>query len=131
MRPRPAAAHRAAISLWRGRRLTRCALRLLDDPGIPPDREAEAWHTHAVEPGKHHYQGWFHFVGRLIAGPDAATQIMPNALKLDLEVVEGDFRLGFTNRVALLRDPFRGHPIVQLEFETTVPWLLSEPEPTR
>jgi hypothetical protein len=104
---------------------------LFSDLGIAPDREAEVWHTHRVEPGKHHYGGWFHFVGKLAAGPDAAIQIRPNAWRLDLEIVEAAFRLGFTEiNLGLLPDSFRGHPIVQLEFETMVPWVLSEAEPT-
>jgi hypothetical protein len=106
-------------------------LRLFDDLGIAPDREAEIYHTHRISPGRHHYGGWFHFVGRLVGGPDAETQVMPNAWKLDLEIVEGEFRLGFTNRIGLLRSSFRGQPIVQLEFDATLPWLLSEAEPTR
>jgi len=105
-------------------------LNLFDDLGIAPDREAEVWHTHRVEPGKHHYGGWFHFVGKLTTGPDAQTQMAPNAWKIDLEVIEGDFRLGFTNQIGLLRRPFGGYPIVQLEFDTIAPWLLGEAEPT-
>src|SRR5258708_33550427 len=50
-------------------------IRLLDSLGIPLDREAEVYHTHRVAPGRHHYGGWFHFVGRILSRGDAARQI--------------------------------------------------------
>jgi hypothetical protein len=47
----------------------------------------------------------------------------------DLENVGSEFQIGFTRRIALLKGPFQGHPVVQLEFQATVPWLLTEEEP--
>ncbi len=47
----------------------------------------------------------------------------------DLEKVGAEFEMGFTHRIGLLKDPFKGHPVVQLEFQATVPWLLTEEEP--
>src|SRR5437016_6198852 len=90
-------------------------VRLFDELGIAADREAEVYHTHRIEPGKHHYGGWFHFVGRIVSGSDAARQIAPNAWTFDLEKVGTEFELGFTNRVGLLRPSFQGQPVVQVE----------------
>jgi len=87
------------------------------------------YHTHRIEPGRHHYGGWFHFVGKIVCGSDASKQIGSNLWTFDLVAVGADFRLGFSDRVALLEDPFKGHQVVQLEFEATAPWLLDEAEP--
>jgi hypothetical protein len=47
----------------------------------------------------------------------------------DLEKVGAGFKMGFTQRIGLLKEPFHGHPIVQIEFQATVPWVLTEEEP--
>jgi hypothetical protein len=108
-------------------------IRLFDSLGIALDREAEVYHTHRVAPGRHHYGGWFHFVGRIVSGSDAARQIGTTQAGpvwgFDLEKVGVDFELGFTHRIGLLEKPFEGQPVVQLEFQATVPWLLPEEEP--
>jgi len=36
---------------------------------------------------------------------------------------------GLTARLALVREVFAGLPVVQLEFQTRVPWALAESEP--
>jgi hypothetical protein len=115
----------------RGQIYPRDVIRLFDLLGIARDMEAEVYHTHRIGPGKHHYGGWFHLVGRIVSGSDAAKQIATNAWGFDLEKISGEFELGFTNRIGLLRDHFKGHPIVQLEFQAVVPWLLADPEPIR
>jgi hypothetical protein len=108
------------------------ARRLFELLGIVMDREAEVYHTHRVAPGQHHYGGWFHFVGTIASGSDAARQIGTRAAwTFDLEEVGPSFKLGFTRRIGLLKEPFHGHPVVQLEFQAEVPWVLAEPEPTR
>jgi hypothetical protein len=108
-------------------------LSLFDSLGIAPNREAELYHTHRIEPGKHHYGGWFHFVGKILSGSDAAKQIGTTKAGpvwgFDLEKVGADFELGFTQRIGLLEKPFEGHPVLQLEFQAKVPWLLLEAEP--
>lgn len=108
------------------------ATRLFELLGIAMHRESEVYHTHRIAPGKHHYGGWFHFVGTIVSGSDAAKQIGATAAwSFDLEEVSLGFKLGFTRRIGLLKAPFKGHPVVQLEFQAEVPWVLAEPEPTR
>jgi hypothetical protein len=104
-------------------------IRLFDSLGVADDREAEIYHTHRIAPRKHHYGGWFHFVGRIVSGADASKQITTNAWGFDLEKVSAEFELGFTHRIGLLKEPFQGHPVVQLEFQAAVPWVLTGEEP--
>ena len=70
--------------------------------------------------------GWFHFVGALRSGSDAWVQTSPNTSQLDSEPAFGLKGIGFTTEIALLPDSFKGQPVVQLEFETVVPWVLEE-----
>ena len=102
---------------------------LFADLGISSNREAEIYHMARLEPRRHLYGGWFHFVGAIISGADAAKQIGERIWQPDLERATDDFSLGFSSRLALVRESFAGLPLVQLEFTAQVPWVLTSPEP--
>jgi hypothetical protein len=97
--------------------------------GISSNREAEIYYMARLESGRHLYGGWFHFVGTIVSGADAAKQVGERTWQPDLERTTDDFSLGFSSRVALVRKPFAGLPLVQLEFTARVPWVLMSPEP--
>jgi hypothetical protein len=97
--------------------------------GISQNREAEIYHLARLEPGKHLYGGWFHFVGSIVSGADAAKQISENVWQPDLEEATESFSLGFSSRLELVRKAFNGLPLVQLEFNAKVPWVLPAAEP--
>ena len=98
--------------------------------GIPRDHEAEIYHLLRLETGRHFYGGWFHFVGSIISGRDAAKQVAENIWEPDLHAVSEFFSAGFSARIALVREPFKGLPLVQLEFQTQIPWIIDAEEPT-
>jgi len=102
---------------------------LFEALGIRSDREAEIYHMSRVESGRHLYGGWFHFVGFIVSGADAAKLVSENVWRPDLESESENFGLGFTARVHLVREPFKGSPLVQLEFNAHVPWILEAKEP--
>ena len=104
-------------------------LRLLETLGIAVDRETEVYHNCCMEPGLHHYGGWFHFIDTIVTGADAARTIAPNVRTFDLETATDRFKIGFTTRVGLLNPLFHGQPVVQIEFQAIVPWVLLKPEP--
>lgn len=97
--------------------------------GIDLRREAELYHLARLDSGLHEYGGWFHFVGSLVSGRDAWIPDSPTAWHADLKQISTTFALGFTARVNLVKPSFKGHPLVQLEFDAKIPWLLGEPEP--
>jgi hypothetical protein len=105
------------------------ALDLFASLGIEPNREAEIYHLARLASGRHLYGGWFHFVGAILDGRDAARQISEKTWQPDLEPVSDGFDLGFTSRTALVPKPFAGLPVVQVEFSAQVPWILQEDEP--
>ncbi len=111
---------------------------------------------HVMETGKDSpYRGWFHFDGSIVAGPESHERLsgppkpgtrlvgevvldaethkaIPGAgghWTVHMEPVSDRFSVGFTTHTALVPESFRGHPVVQMEFEAYVPWVLSEQDP--
>lgn len=105
---------------------------LFETLGTDYQKAAEVSQTHRSESGLHHYGGWFHCVGEIKSGADAWQQVGkdPNSFSGHLEPVTDRFSIGFTSRLALVHQPFQGKPLVQLEFATQVPWVISDAEPS-
>jgi len=101
---------------------------VLDQLGIDYRKPAEVYTTGRVDSGLHQYGGWFHFVGHIESGADAWRRVDKEGKSFtgELEPLADKFRIGFTSRVSLLPEQFHGQPVVQLEFETEIPWVLSE-----
>lgn len=98
--------------------------------GISSSREVEIYYMGRLAPDRHLYGGWFHFVGSILSGADAAKQVAENLWQPEFERISEHFKMGFSSRVELAREPFAGLPLVQLEFTAEVPWVLAAPEPT-
>jgi hypothetical protein len=97
--------------------------------GINANREAEVSHFARLASGRHLYGGWFHFVGAILDGRDAAVQVAENVWQPELQLVTDRFKMGFTSRLALVAEPFKGLQLAQLEFSTELPWTLESGEP--
>jgi len=104
-------------------------LELFEKLGIQSNREAEIYHMARLETGNHLYGGWFHFVGSILSGTDAAKQIAKNLWQPDLESQSEFFSLVFSARTGLVRDPFKGLPLVQFEFTAKILWVINAEEP--
>lgn len=101
-------------------------LQLLDQLGVDYGKPAELSHYGAS--GEPMFtQGWFHLVGHLDGGADAWCQTSANTHVLDPEPFPGIKSFGFTSRLSQVPEAFEGHPVIQLEFETTVPWVTEAP----
>jgi hypothetical protein len=105
------------------------ALALFESLGIQSNREEEIYHRGRVELGRHLYGGWFHLVGSIISGSDGAQQVLENIWQPDLKSDSENFSLGFTSRVHLVRKPFKGRNLLQLEFNAHIPWIFEAKEP--
>lgn len=103
------------------------ALAIFEQLGIDGGKESEIWHTHRDASGLHHYGGFFHFVGAIEGGKDAMVMVNGHGT-YDLERIGEDFDFGLTSNVALVPTPFGENPIVQLEFQTRIPWVLNTAE---
>lgn len=96
--------------------------------GVDVRKPIELAHYGREPSGLHYTDGWFHVVGRIVSGADAMKPIGPEAWTTDLEEMPSGFGFGFTNHVALVAEPFKAHHIIQLEFQTRVPWVIDDPE---
>ena len=105
------------------------ALALFDQLGIPIDHESEIWEAGPVEGGKCLYGGWFHFVGSNLIGRDAKVKLSDTTGSWDLESITPEFSLGLTKELALVPAAMSGRPILQIEFQALVPWVLEETYP--
>ena len=61
------------------------------------------------------YGGWFHFVGRALAG-DRET----------IAEIDGGFQYFIICSASLVPKQFAGHSVLQLEFVVPLPWVLRE-----
>ncbi len=109
----------------RGSIYTAEVLDILDRLGVDHRKEAEIYYGGPIGGGRHVYGGWFHFVGSVESGEDAWA---PGGM-LRVEHCDDSFEIGFSRSLALVPDAFRGGPLVQLEFQAKVPWVLDLPEP--
>lgn len=94
-------------------------VQFLRSVGIDPSKEGEAYHLMQIEPGMHHYAGWYHFVGALeTTGDFPMVEAAP----------------GFRYFLCGARSPhlscLDGCDLVEVGFEAeAVPWLIEAPEP--
>ena len=100
------------------------------DLGVDISKPAELSHCCREPSGLHLSGGWFHFVGSILSGADAWKTAGGESWTQALEPLFDGFEFGFTARLALVRDPFRGHSVVQLEFMTRIPWVIPDVETT-
>jgi hypothetical protein len=118
------------------------ALDLFHQLGIEYDRESEIGSAVDLGGGRFLYSGWFHFVGRIVAGPKGITHVATvprgnsggigagEVYLIDFEPMTPGFALCLAEKKDMLPSEFGDEPVVQLEFKAEVPWVLDEPAPT-
>jgi hypothetical protein len=88
---------------------------LLEQLGIDPNKEGEAFEYGPVEDGCHLYGGWFYFVGEMVTAGER------NCNAPDSHHFDFFFTTAHPNAPA-----FRGGPMLAIEFTTHVKWVLAE-----
>src|SRR5579863_4885120 len=81
--------------------------------GIDAGKQAEIYGLGPVQPGGEfiRYGGWFHFIGEIVRWGG----------NVDLDE---NLTLYFSPKIALAPESFLGHPLVQIELEFKLPWVL-------
>lgn len=97
--------------------------------GVDYRKEAEAVHHGRLDDGRHLYGGWLHCVGTLVSGPDVRVPTGPGTSTFSFEPFGEAFGMGISRNAVLVEPELRGLPLLQLEIEAKVPWLLPEPGP--
>ena len=90
-------------------------------------KPAEIVHYNREDSGLHFYGGWFHIVGSIISGEDA----LQNG-RILLERLLPNFELGFRRHTVVVDDAFlvyRSDSLIQIEFQTKLPWIIRDAEP--
>jgi hypothetical protein len=105
---------------------------LLERLGIDYRKESEVWEVSPDKSRIRFYSGLFHFIGAIASGdrhepPCRVTLRQTNTTLTDGSEPIGDsFAFVFSNRRDLVRAPFKGHNLVQMDFFVEVPWVLDE-----
>jgi hypothetical protein len=84
--------------------------------GIDAGKKAEVYGMGPVQPGGEfiQYGGWFHFIGEIVRWGGNVN-------------LDDSLTLYFSPKIALASGSFLGHPLVQMELEFKLPWMLAEP----
>lgn len=92
--------------------------------GIDYRKESEVTRYCKQNNGLHLYGGWFHFKGEFI-GKNCEVPVRENSFIFELTKIEENFSIGFRNDNALsfFED---GKNLVQIEFETEIPWTIDK-----
>ena len=98
--------------------------------GVRPPFEVEAFEQGRAASGLHHYGGWFHFVGEIVSGRPAwkSTDGSSNFSIADFEPLSESVSIGLRGDAALVRAPFQGLSLVQLDFHAELPWVIDAPD---
>jgi hypothetical protein len=102
---------------------------ILERLGISPPWEVEAYECGRNAAGLHEYGAWFHFVGTIASGPAAWRATGESTRVSDFEPLSPTLSVGFHTGLALVRAPFSGLPLVQLEITALLPWVIGAEEP--
>ena len=96
-------------------------IELLERLGIDYRKEAEVCHLCRKEDGYHQYNGWFHFIGRIKKADNKVQESK-------YSTITEDFNMLFTKKRDLANKEFNDYPLVQLEYATSLPWIIKEKE---
>lgn len=107
--------------------------------GIQLNRETEMGSALDLGDNRYLYNGWFHFIGKILSGPatrEKVDTVEPNGkaqssevFELKLHKVTPQFSIGFSEKKYLLPREFKDQNTIQLEFIVEVPWVLKETAP--
>jgi hypothetical protein len=113
------------------------ALKVFSKLGIQPDRESSVAGAVKLSSDSYQYNGWFHFVGRLLIGPKTrevvaeireGADIGPGVIQqVTYQNLTDNFEIALSERTDLLPPELMNKSVVQFEFVTELPWMIDEP----
>ena len=121
--------HCRNFAALRGEAYPREFLQTLEQLGIDPLKEGEAYYLGSVERRLHLFSGWFYFIGRIVeelGAPDAAGTAPTQPVQIS---ITNRFSFGFTHSAPQPPDAFDGQSTAAVEFWTHLRWIVSRPEP--
>src|SRR5882672_8634641 len=100
---------------------------ILAQLGISPPWEVEVYEMGRSASGLHHYGGWFHFVGTIDSGANAWRPIGDGSTTriANFDSLSEILSVGLHTDIALMREPFAGLSLVQLDIIAELPWVIA------
>ena len=99
--------------------------------GIDIGKPAEITAYNSHDGNTTFYEGFYHVCGTILEGKDPWLQVGERAYRLNkdyaLKIAE-DFSVFFTGKCALVEEDFP-RPVIQMELQCSIPWVLDEPNP--
>jgi hypothetical protein len=92
--------------------------------GIDYRKESEVTRYCKLKNGLHFYGGWFHFKGEFI-GENCEVQLNKSVFTFELTKITENFSIGFRLSSALTFFENK-NGLVQVEFETEIPWTIEK-----
>ncbi|GJL80120.1 MAG: hypothetical protein NPINA01_31090 [Nitrospinaceae bacterium] len=92
--------------------------------GIDFAKPVEVFRYCRLDSGLHSYGGWYHFIGSIVDGADCVQNC-----SVELERISDKASFGFSRQASLVHDSFPDHPVIQLDIDIEIPWVLNETEP--
>ena len=98
---------------------------LFHELGIDYRKEAEITKWEIQSNGLHHIGGCFHFKGRVLTGKDYRVPLPSGGHTFDLTPITDNFSIGFAegSGLTLFEDKTE---LVQVEFDTVIPWVIDK-----
>ena len=99
--------------------------------GIDIGKPAEITAYNSSDGNLTYYDGFYHICGTILAGKDPWLQVGERAYQLDEQYalkVTNDFSVFFTEKCALVDKEFPT-PVIQMEIQCNIPWVLEESNP--
>jgi hypothetical protein len=100
-------------------------IHLFNDLGIDFRKEVEITTWETLPNGLHHIGGWFHFKGQVLTGKDYKIPLPSGGHNFDLTRISDNFSIGFAegNDLTFFEDKTG---LVQIEFDTSIPWVIDK-----
>ena len=98
---------------------------LFTELGVDYKKEVEITSWQILPNGLHHIGGWFHFKGHIVAGKSYRVPIGSKSYTFDLTPITENFSIGFAegNDLTFFDD---GTDLIQIEFDTKIPWVIDK-----
>jgi len=98
---------------------------LFGNLGVDYRKEVEVTDWETLPNGFHHIGGWFHFKGRVVTGKIYLVPVPSGGHTFDLTPITENFSIGFGagNNLTFFKSE---SDLVQVEFETNIPWIIDK-----
>jgi hypothetical protein len=100
-------------------------IELFGSLGVDFRKEVEITSWETLPNGLHHIGGWFHFKGRVLTGKDYRVPLPLGGHTFDFIPITDNFFIGFAegSDLTFFEDKTE---LVQVEFDTSIPWVIDK-----